>query len=131
MISTFQLPMPPSINHYYGHCVTRDKKPRIYIMPKGLWYRQQVYFLTANKIKKLDNPLKCLFDALTKNHIWKDDKQVKKLYICWHDKSCSKNNLEISICNDKSEYYRFLLDKIMEDETSIIQPYITEKMRIK
>ena len=87
MISTFQLPMPPSINHYYGHCVTRDKKPRIYIMPKGLWYRQQVYFLTANKIKKLDNPfwdvplyayikffprytgrdidnpLKCLFDA--------------------------------------------------------------------
>ena len=53
MISTFQLPMPPSINHYYGHCVTRDKKPRIYIMPKGLWYRQQVYFLTANKIKKL------------------------------------------------------------------------------
>ena len=155
MISTFQLPMPPSINHYYGHCVTRDKKPRIYIMPKGLWYRQQVYFLTANKIKKLDNPfwdvplyayikffprytgrdidnpLKCLFDALTKNHIWKDDKQVKKLFICWHDKSCSKNNLEISICNDKSEYYRFLLNKIMEDEDAIIQPYITEKMRIK
>ena len=170
MISTFQLPMPPSINHYYGHCVTRDKKPRIYIMPKGLWYRQQVYFLTmpkglwyrqqvyfltANKIKKLDNPfwdvplyayikffprytgrdidnpLKCLFDALTKNHIWKDDKQVKKLFICWHDKSCSKNNLEISICNDKSEYYKFLQDKIMEDETSIIQPCVTEKMRIK
>ena len=118
----------------FGENFTKDDLNKIKKLDNPFWdvpLYVYIKFYPRRTNRDIDNPLKCLFDALTKNRIWKDDKQVKKLFICWHDKSCSKNNLEISICNDKSEYYKFLLDKIMEDEDAIIQPYITDKMRIK
>lgn len=141
MIKMFSLPMPPSINHYYGHSVTRDKKPLIYILPRGKWYRQQVYFLTCNKISKInnpffgvplyvhikfyprneirdiDNPLKCLFDSLTKANIWKDDRYIRKCFLEFSEKPNSKNYLEISICNDLEEFKSFIIEKLFpEDE---------------
>ena len=104
---SFELPIPPSVNHYYGHCYNMQKKKVVvYIKPEGKLYRQKVYFLTANKVPKInnplytakvvyviikfnpasplrdiDNPFKCLFDAITHNHLWHDDRQVKKMYI--------------------------------------------------
>ena len=139
MISTIQLPMPPSINDYYSITKNRQGTPIVYIKPKGKWYRQQVYFTTCTKFKKvdnpfwvnrlyiyikfyprnlirdIDNPLKCLFDSITHAHIWKDDRYVRKCFLDFADKPSSRNYLELSICNDFEEYKEFIINKISAD----------------
>lgn len=139
MISTIQLPMPPSINDYYSITKNRQGTPIVYIKPKGKWYRDQVYMITCNKFKKvdnpfwtnrlylyikffprnlirdIDNPLKCLFDSITHAHIWKDDRYIRKCFLEFSEKPHRKNFLEISICNDIEEYKDFIIKKIIED----------------
>ena len=148
MLKTFSFPMPPSINHYYGHAVnSRTKKSIIYILPKGIWYRQQVYFLTCNKIRKInnpfytdklyihikffpksplrdiDNPLKCLFDAITHSQIWKDDRQIRICLLEFNDKTSSKDYLNITICNDVSEYLDYIM-LILADKKRNLTAYL-------
>lgn len=99
------LPYPPSINHYWK----LRKDGGRYICPEGKNYLSMIAFLMHREIdgfylhqfdeipkkedlsvfitvylpdnyrRDLDNVFKCLFDCLTKCHIWKDDQQVFEL----------------------------------------------------
>lgn len=102
MKAILTLPLPPSVNNYYGHhCKFRHAS--IYIKPKGKEYRKQVlaYILKNNyqfqaniplsitiKINPsskrkwdLDNRLKSLLDALTHAKVWEDDSLIYKLTV--------------------------------------------------
>ena len=96
------LPIPPSINNYYGHhCKSRTAS--IYIKPKGKQYRKQtkdyirknnldihaniplelnIIFTPLTKHRQdIDNIQKCLFDALTHSKVYEDDSLIYKLTI--------------------------------------------------
>ena len=102
MKAKLTLPLPPSVNNYYGHhCKFRSAA--VYIKPKGKTYRRQVldyvirnnYQFQANiplsitiKINPsskrkwdLDNRLKSLLDALTHAKVWEDDSLIYKLTV--------------------------------------------------
>lgn len=89
------LPLPPTINHYYGQHGTRR-----YIKPAGKAFREQVAEIVAaaghktlegrinlfaaifpaNRIRQdLDNRSKALQDALTHAGVWLDDDQIDQL----------------------------------------------------
>lgn len=91
------LPLPPTVNHYYG---THGK--RRYIKAAGQAYRQQVADIVsdaghptlegrlsvfvavypANRIRQdLDNRMKALQDALTHAGVWLDDSQIDELHL--------------------------------------------------
>ncbi len=102
MKAKLTLPLPPSVNNYYGHhCKFRSAA--VYIKPKGKTYRRQVLdyvirnnyqfqaniplsitiaFTPATKHKQdIDNILKCLLDALTQAKVWEDDSLIYLLKI--------------------------------------------------
>lgn len=89
------LPLPPSVNHYYG-----GNGNRRFIRPAGLAFRKAVADLVAlvggkplegriamtaeiypaNRIRQdLDNRSKALQDALTHAGLWLDDSQIDEL----------------------------------------------------
>lgn len=95
------LPLPPTVNHYYG---VHGK--RRYIKPAGIQYRMAVADIVSdlkintlqgrlavfvaiwpsNRIKQdLDNRLKALQDALTYAGVWEDDSQIDELHLVRRD----------------------------------------------
>lgn len=94
-----ELPYPPSLNSYYRHV-----GGKVLISKLGRAYRERVEQLAVlddvqnkfnktnlqvvitlyppdNRKRDIDNVLKCLFDSMTHAKIWKDDSQVKRLFI--------------------------------------------------
>jgi len=105
-----QLPIPPSINDYYGHHCKFDyghhckfDYATIYVKTKGKDYRTLVkdYVIknnlvlhanvplslniiinpSSNRRWDLDNRLKCVFDALTHANVWEDDSLIYKMTV--------------------------------------------------
>lgn len=95
---TFDLPMPPSVNHYWRH-----SRAGVYLSETGRKYRAEVlkvckspivlfpnqrlavtvtlYPKTRGKFD-LDNKMKGLLDALEKAGVYADDAQIDRLIIC-------------------------------------------------
>ncbi len=97
----FELPWPPSVNHYYRHV-----GPRVLISRDGRDYREKVVAkLTALKLKTfggavelhaefyppdkrrrdLDNLLKCALDTLQHAGLFKDDSQIARINAVRHE----------------------------------------------
>lgn len=95
---TLTLPLPPTINHYYGQ---RPRGGR-YIKPAGLAFRQAVAEAVASagyrtlhgrvslfaaiypadrRRQDIDNRAKALQDALTHAGVWLDDEQIDELHL--------------------------------------------------
>lgn len=91
-VATFDLPAPPSVNHYW-----RKWRGRVSISNKGRLYRQAVVaavkplgvclsgeigvsIIYGGKCD-LDNILKCLLDALEHAEVYADDKQIADLRV--------------------------------------------------
>lgn len=90
------LPLPPSVNNYYV-----KTRFNVRIGPEGLKYRYQVKqrvgpnpetlngrlavtvwaWMPDNRVRDLDNLLKCLLDACTQAGVWHDDNQIRRLTI--------------------------------------------------
>jgi crossover junction endodeoxyribonuclease RusA len=91
----FELPYPPSVNHYYRHV-----GPRVLISKAGRKYREAVIsqlrscgikpldggielFLEAyppdRRRRDLDNLLKCVLDSLQHAGAYHDDSQIMKI----------------------------------------------------
>lgn len=96
------LPLPPSLNNYYGHhCKFNHVTP--YIKTKGKEYRKDVLeYVLANNLQlranvalsvkiiftpksnhrqDVDNVLKCLLDSLTEAEVYDDDSLIYSLSI--------------------------------------------------
>lgn len=95
---SFDLPWPPSINHYWRHT-----KNGHYISNEGKAYRELVFYSCLNyqgrlpdnarlsinieafppdrRKRDLDNVLKSLLDALQYAGVYQDDCQIDRLYI--------------------------------------------------
>lgn len=97
MMREFELPWPPSVNHYYRHV-----GPRVLISRDGRKYRETIVSLLRdqktepfedavdlavdayppdNRRRDLDNLLKCLLDSFTFGGLYRDDSQIKKITI--------------------------------------------------
>jgi crossover junction endodeoxyribonuclease RusA len=93
---TLELTYPPSVNDYYTKWC-QGKSVRVAVGSPGMAFRAEVLrFKLINKIqtitdrvsmevelwapdrrkRDIDNPLKCLFDALTYAKVWDDDEIV-------------------------------------------------------
>ena len=100
-IVTFELPVPPSVNNYYGRF-----KNRVYIKHAGRDYRLAVQDIVAAAGKPMvtgrlavfitwhpatkrkcdpDNILKGLLDAMTHSGVWEDDSMIDDLHIVRRD----------------------------------------------
>jgi len=98
MMIELELPLPPSINDYYG----RAKDGHVFIKEPGMKFRSDVAFLIAHKgvdklegnliieidmhppdngAHDLDNIQKSLLDALAHGGIYGDDFQIKRIEI--------------------------------------------------
>jgi len=96
-VAEFELPWPPSVNHYYRHV-----GPRVLISRDGRKYRENVVSLLKsegipkftgkvelhielmpgdNRRRDVDNSLKCLLDTFTHGGLYDDDSQVYKLTV--------------------------------------------------
>jgi crossover junction endodeoxyribonuclease RusA len=96
-VITFYLPMPPTINHYYGQSGKRK-----FISDAGKKFRAKVQEIVAHaghaiiegrvmlavsiypsskRKQDLDNRLKPLQDALTHAGVWIDDEQIDVLHV--------------------------------------------------
>jgi len=92
----FELPWPPSLNHYYRHV-----GPRVLISKAGRLYREAAVARLRGLLPKpldgpvrllaefyppdfrrrdLDNLLKCVQDALTFARVYHDDSQIAELH---------------------------------------------------
>lgn len=102
MIVEFELPWPPSVNHYYRHV-----GPRVLISREGRCYRETVTALTAELAKRpfrgrialsaqfyppdrrrrdLDNiGGKVLLDTLQAAGLFRDDSQIKRILLEMHE----------------------------------------------
>jgi crossover junction endodeoxyribonuclease RusA len=102
MMQEFELPWPPSVNHYYRHV-----GPRVLISREGRLYRETVGAILAangvctmqgkvalhaqfyppdNRRRDLDNVGgKVLLDALQAAGAFKDDSQVKRILLEMHE----------------------------------------------
>ena len=97
MALEFELPWPPSLNHYYRHV-----GPRVLISRDGRKYREAVVSLLGeqkiqpfedaveltvdayppdNRRRDVDNLLKCFLDSFTYGGLYRDDSQVRKITI--------------------------------------------------
>ena len=97
MTAEFELPWPPSVNHYYRHV-----GPRVLISRDGRKYREQVvarfhtdrvakytgpvelnieFYPPDNRRRDVDNSLKCLLDAFTHAGLYEDDSQIQRLVV--------------------------------------------------
>ena len=97
----FELPYPPSINHYYMHTSTG-----VILGAKGKSYRRDASFLlhryrgacgdkrlsvTINvyppdkRKRDLDNLLKCLLDSMQYAQVYNDDNQIDMLTVIRRD----------------------------------------------
>ena len=97
MTGEFELPWPPSVNHYYRHV-----GPRVLISREGRKYREQIVarfqndrvakysgpvaldielYPPDNRRRDVDNSLKCLLDTFTHAGLYGDDSQVQRLTI--------------------------------------------------
>ena len=97
MTAEFELPWPPSVNHYYRHV-----GPRVLISRDGRKYRELVVarfhidrvakytgpvelnielYPPDNRRRDVDNNLKCLLDTFTRAGLYGDDSQVFKLTV--------------------------------------------------
>lgn len=95
---TLTLPIPPTINHYYGQ---RPRGGR-YIKPAGIAFRAAVAEIVAaaqvepllgrvslfaaiypanRRRQDIDNRAKSLQDALTAAGVWIDDEQIDELHL--------------------------------------------------
>lgn len=118
----FTLPFPPTVNTYWRvKVVGRGRKafPQFYISEKGQLYRENVIaaivdrfgwpkaltcnvkvilLLTMpdNRVRDLDNYPKGILDSLTHANVWKDDSQVKKLWI-EHEGVGSPGEVQVTI----------------------------------
>lgn len=100
-MSEFELPYPPSLNHYYRHVGSR-----VLISKAGRKYRETVVSLLRScKIKPLtgrielhleayppdrrrrdlDNLMKCVIDAVQHAGVYIDDSQIVKIIAEKHD----------------------------------------------
>jgi crossover junction endodeoxyribonuclease RusA len=96
----FELPWPPSVNHYYRHV-----GPRVLISRDGRRYREKVVAMLGAagvsmhcrpveiaidlyppdaRRRDVDNSLKCLLDTLAHAGLYKDDSQIRKLTVTKH-----------------------------------------------
>ncbi len=95
-VAQFEMPWPPSVNHYYG----RRKSGGAYIKPRGEQYRLEVLALSRKgrwpkfgkarlevslicyppdrRERDLDNIEKALFDALQHAGVYERDSQIDK-----------------------------------------------------
>ena len=97
MTAEFELPWPPSVNHYYRHV-----GPRVLISRDGRKYRERVVarfkndrvakytgpveldielYPPDNRRRDVDNSLKCLLDTFTHAGLYGDDSQIQRLTI--------------------------------------------------
>ena len=97
MTREFELPWPPSVNHYYRHV-----GPRVLISRDGRKYREQIVarfhtdrvakytgpvaldielYPPDNRRRDVDNSLKCLLDTFTHAGLYEDDSQIQRLTI--------------------------------------------------
>ena len=97
MSREFELPWPPSVNHYYRHVGTR-----VLISRDGRKYRDLIVsrlrsegaspfdcpvelsvelYPPDNRRRDIDNSLKCLLDAFTHGGLYRDDSQIQKLTV--------------------------------------------------
>ena len=97
------LPIPPSLNNYYGHTAPTKHRVIKYIKPEGKTYREIVkkYIeennfniganiplkvevilnFPTNRQQDLDNRMKSLLDSLTIANVWLDDSLIYDLHI--------------------------------------------------
>ncbi len=97
MTAEFELPWPPSVNHYYRHV-----GPRVLISRDGRKYREQIVarfhtdrvtkytgpveldielYPPDNRRRDVDNSLKSLLDTFTHAGLYEDDSQIHRLTI--------------------------------------------------
>ena len=97
MIREFEIPWPPSVNHYYRHV-----GPRVLISREGRQYRENVvamfrnsneppfagpiqlyaeFYPPDNRRRDLDNLLKCVQDTLQHAGLFTDDSQIAEIHI--------------------------------------------------
>ncbi len=93
----FELPWPPSVNHYYRHVGSR-----VLISRDGRLYRERIVnklksenistfsgpvelfielYPPDNRRRDVDNSLKCLLDTFTHGGLYRDDSQIYKLTV--------------------------------------------------
>jgi len=93
----FELPWPPSVNHYYRHVGAK-----VLISRDGRRYRENIVSRMAEqgaapyeddvelevdayppdrRRRDVDNLLKCLLDSFTHGGLYRDDSQVRKITI--------------------------------------------------
>jgi crossover junction endodeoxyribonuclease RusA len=121
----FTLPVPPSINGYYGH-IAKGNRVIKYIKKEGKEYRKFVihwcirnkmqlranlplqmdikYYFKDKRKRDLDNPLKSLLDALTHAEVYEDDDLIQKMTIeKFYDKENPRVEITISQYEPKEE----------------------------
>ncbi len=119
MTAEFELPWPPSVNHYYRHV-----GPRVLISRDGRRYRENVVarFTTDrvakfsgpvellielyppdNRRRDVDNSLKCLLDTFTHGGLYDDDSQICKLTVIKREPMPPDGMAYIRICEWKNE----------------------------
>ena len=109
---TFDLPMPPSVNHYWRHSrhgtylseagrkyraevLRRCKSPVVLYPHQRLAVTVTLYPKTRGKFD-LDNKMKALLDALEKANVYADDAQIDRLIIC-RGEVCAKPGCTVRI----------------------------------
>lgn len=109
---TFDLPMPPSVNHYWRH-----SRHGTYLSDAGRKYRAEVLkrikspvvlyphqrlavtIVLHPKDKRrfdIDNRIKALFDAMEKAQIYADDSQIDRMLVI-RDRVVGKSGCKVRI----------------------------------
>jgi crossover junction endodeoxyribonuclease RusA len=97
MICEFELPWPPSVNHYYRHVgakvlISRDgRKYREMIVSRFRSDNVETFrgpvelsielYPPDNRRRDADNSLKCLLDAFTHGGLYEDDSLIRRLVV--------------------------------------------------
>ena len=111
----FELPYPPSVNHYWG-----VHGHRRFIKKRGLIFRDEVHEICSklpplvggmsidikvyppdNRRRDLDNILKATLDAMEKAGLYKDDKDFNYISLTRQEK-VEGGKLEVTIWEDFS-----------------------------